>query len=226
MSRFMCNGKGVEVGSKVAVRERSDFSDGGFYCGTVLNIVPDKKDRNRDVVYVESWKNCCVYSTFRHCCYATSDNAKKLVSEVGRILKNTKDHINTLSASIGGLSEYAHTANRKHLISLEEQVALSDKIDKIKCRVAELCELCNDLGYFAEDLEYVLSEITKKEKENMKKKEVKKEVKEKSVTYATLRFHMDDETYLEFLTMLEDHPEFEFDIVEVEHEYFKEEKVN
>lgn len=39
----------------------------------------------------------------------------------------------------------------------------------------------------------------------------------KSMHYPTLEFSLDDETYIKFLMLLEEHPEFKFEIKKIEH---------
>ena len=222
MNKFMCDGKGIEIGVDVAVRERSNMRDGGFYCGTVVKIEPCKEDPNRDVVFVERWSNNRVYSTFRHCCFATRKNLSRLRAEVIRLVKNAKNYTDTLADSIYGLTDFARTAYRKYLIPLTELAELSEKIDSVCNKNYTLKSYTFDMEEYLGSIEYILDELKKKEEE-MKKIEEKKKLKEKTTTmnYALLEFCLDDETYLKFLAMLEEHPEFTFNTIKIEHEEIK-----
>ena len=222
MNKFMCDGKGIEIGVDVAVRERSNMRDGGFYCGTVVKIEPCKEDPNRDVVFVECWDNNRVYSTFRHCCFATKKNLSRLREEVSKLVKNAKDYIETLSNSIYGMTDFARTAYRKYLIPLTELAELSEKIDSMGNKNCTLRSHTFAMEEYLGGVEYILDELKKKEEE-MKKIEKEKKSKEKTTTmnYALLEFCLDDETYLKFLAMLEEHPEFTFNTIKIEHEEIK-----
>lgn len=222
MDKFMCDGKGIEIGANVAVRERRNMRDGGFYCGTVVKIEPCKEDPNRDVVFVERWSNNRVYSTFRHCCFATRKNLTRLRAEVIRLVKNAHNYTDTLADSIYGLTDFARTAYRKYLIPLTELAELSEKIDSVCKKNHKLTVYAQDLDEYLESIEWLIATIERKEEE-MKKIEEKKKPKEKTTTmnYALLEFCMDDETYLKFLAMLEEHPEFTFNTIKIEHEEIK-----
>lgn len=223
MNKFMCDGKGIEIGVDVAVRERSNMRDGGFYCGTVVKIEPCKEDPNRDVVFVERWDNDRVYSTFRHCCFATKKNLCKLREEVSKLVENAKNYTETLSDSIYGMTDFARTAYRKYLIPLTELAELSEKIDSVSKKNHKLTVYALDLDEYLESVEWLIANIELKEEEEMKKIEKEKKSKEKTTTmnYALLEFSLDDETYLKFLAMLEEHPEFTFNTIKIEHEEIK-----
>lgn len=158
MENFMCDGEGIVVGKRVAVRERTDFRNGGFYTGIVIAVIPNEFSSKYNTVYV--WSNGNVYSTFQHCVYATCKNLSNLLKEVltEKERKERKQEQDERRLSGRAQHIYKYQSDWKKLLDTDEAI-----LERFAEEVSEFEELSKDtikLEEYVQMLSLFIEELT------------------------------------------------------------------
>lgn len=146
MKQFRCDGKGVAVGKRVAVRERTLLKDKGFYIGTVIYVGGNS---SKDVVFIRKDNSDCVMSTYRHCVFACRDNWNALYYDVSKEIAKVKNKIKYLNAKIRtDVRDIRSILKENDYISEETGYCLEDISAALEYRQ----ELCTELAEYLEEL--------------------------------------------------------------------------
>lgn len=98
MQKWRCDGKGLKLGKKVIVRERTRLKDGGLFVGVIKGI---EGDNAKSVIWIER-EDGLLTSTCKHCVYATKSNLQKLSDEIEKEIRKNSKHLEKLSRELDG----------------------------------------------------------------------------------------------------------------------------